>query len=113
MVKKQNCVKWIQTGSLYTENIYKDIAEDIKTRFDTWNYESVRPLPKGRNKNVIRLMRDELGGKIMSKFVGLSVKTYIYLLDDGSKDEKAKGTKNGVIRRKLRFGNCKSCLEKN
>ena len=35
MVKKQNCVKWIQTGSLYTENIYKDIAEDIKTRFDT------------------------------------------------------------------------------
>ena len=94
------------------DDIYKDIAEDIETRFDTWNYESVRPLPKGRNKKVMRLMRDELGGKIMSKFVGLSVKTYIYFIDDGGKDEKAKDTKNGVIRRKNGFGNCKNYLEK-
>ena len=28
-----------------------------------------RPLPKGKNKNVIRLMKDELGGKIIKKLL--------------------------------------------
>ena len=32
-------------------------------------------------------MQDELGGKIMTKVVGLVVKTYSYLTDDGSEDE--------------------------
>ena len=35
------------------DNIYKDIAKDIDTRFDTSNFELNRPLPKGKNKNVI------------------------------------------------------------
>ena len=53
-----------------TDDIYKDIVEDVETRFDTWNYElefnSIeRPFLKGKNKKVIELMRDELGGKIM------------------------------------------------
>ena len=53
-----------------TDDIYKDIAEDVEARFDTWNYElefnSIeRPFLKGKNKKVIELMRDELGGKIM------------------------------------------------
>ena len=68
-----------------TDDIYKDIAEDVETRFDTSNYELDRPLPKGKNKKVIGLMKDELGGKIMTKFVGLRAKTYSYLIDDGSK----------------------------
>ena len=33
-----------------TDNIYKDIAEDVETRFDTSNFELDRPLHKGRNK---------------------------------------------------------------
>ena len=47
----------------------------------------------------------------MTKNVGLSAKTYSYLIDDGSEDKKAKGTKTCVIKRKLKFGNCKNCLE--
>ena len=59
-----------------TNDIDKDIAEDVKTRFDTSNYESVRPFPKGKNEKVIGLMKDELGYKIMTKFVVLRAKTY-------------------------------------
>ena len=58
--------------------IYIDIAEDVETRFDTSDYELERPLPKGKNKKFIGLMKDELGGKIMAEFVGLRVKTYSY-----------------------------------
>ena len=48
-----------------TDDIYKDIAEDVETGFDTSNYELERPLPKGTNKKVIELLKDQLGGKIM------------------------------------------------
>ena len=81
------------TVYIKTDDIYKDIVEDVETRFDTSNYELDRPLPKGKNKKVIGLMKDELGGKIITKFVGLRAKTYNYLIDDGNEDKKAKGTK--------------------
>ena len=45
MVKKQNCVIWIQTY-IKTDDIYKNIAEDVATRFDTSNYKLDRPLDK-------------------------------------------------------------------
>ena len=40
-----------------------DIEKGVGTRFDTSNYELERPLPTGKNKIGIRLMKDELGGK--------------------------------------------------
>ena len=72
------------------DDIYKDIPEDVETRFDTSNYKLDRPLTKERNKKVTGLMKDELGRKIMIKFVGLRVKTYSYLINDASKDKKQK-----------------------
>ena len=38
-------------------------------------------------------MKDRLGGKIITKFVGLRVKTYSYLTNDDSKDKKRKSHK--------------------
>ena len=46
-------------------------------------------------------MKDELGLKIMTKFVGLRAKAYSYLIDDDSEDEKAKGTKKYIINLKI------------
>ena len=90
--------------------------EGVETRFDTSDYELgcnfiERPLPKDENKKVIGLMKDELGGKIMITFAGLRAKTYSYLIDDSSKDKKAKSTKKPVIKRKLKFENYRNCLE--
>ena len=79
--------------NIKTENFYKDIANDVEERFDTSNYEVNRPLPTGKNKKVIGLMKDELGGKIITEFVTLRPKTYSYLTDDCKEDKKAKGTK--------------------
>ena len=51
-----------------TDDIYKDIAEDVETIFDTPNVEIDRPLTQGKNKKVIGLMKYELGGQIMKEF---------------------------------------------
>ena len=78
--------------NIKTEDFYKDIANDIEKRFDTSNYEVNRPLPTGKNKKVICLMKDELGGKIITEFVTLRPKTHSYLTKDCKEDKKAKGT---------------------
>ena len=87
------------TMNIKTEDFYKDIANDVEKRFDTSNYEVNRPLPIGKNKKVIGLMKDELGGEIITEFVTLRPKTYSYLTDDNKEDKKAKGTKKCVIKR--------------
>ena len=93
-----------------TEDFYEDVANDIEKRFDTSNYEDNRPLPTGKNKKVIGLMKDELGGKIMTEFVSIRLKTYSHLADDREEDKKAEGTKKCVIRRRLKFNDYKDCL---
>ena len=47
----------------------------------------------------------------MAKFVGLRLKTYSYLIDDGSEDKTGKSTKKCIIKRKLKFKNYKNSLE--
>ena len=48
------------------EIFLKDVADDVEKKFDTSNYEVNRPLSTGKNKKVIGLTKDELGGKIMT-----------------------------------------------
>ena len=98
--------------NIKTEDFYKDISNDVGKRFDTSNYEVNRPLPTGKNKKVIGLMKDELGGKIITEFVTLRPKTYLYLTEDCKEDKKAKGTKKCVIKRMIKFNDYKNCLLK-
>ena len=85
--------------NIKTKDFYKDTANDVEDRFDTSNYEVYRPLPTGKNKKVIGLMKDELGGKVITEFVALRPKTYSYLTDDCKEDKKAKGTKKCVVKK--------------
>ena len=96
--------------TIKTNDFYEDIANDVECKFDTSNYEVNRPLPKGKNKKVIGLMKDELGGKIITEFVTLRPKTYSFLTDDGKEDKKAKGTKKCVIKKMIKFNDYKKCL---
>ena len=59
--------------NIKTEDFYKDIANDVVI--------------------AIGLMKDELGGKIITEFVTLRPKTYSYLTDDC---KEAKGTEKNV-----------------
>ena len=43
--------------NIKTNDFYKDIANDVENRFDTSNYEVNRPLPTGKNKKIIGLIK--------------------------------------------------------
>ena len=96
-----------------TEDFYRDIAKDLEKRFDSSGYskDDNRPLPIEENKKVIDLMKDELGGKIMTEFVALRAKMYVYRKIDKEVEEKCcKGTKKCVVSEGLTFDDHKTCL---
>ena len=86
-LKYKNKVKlyYMDTDSLImnikTNDFCKDISYDVDKKFDTSNYECNRPLPTEKNEKVVGLIKDELGGKIITEFVTLRPKTYSYLTD--------------------------------
>ena len=104
-----------------TKDFYRDIAKDVEKRFDTSGYskDENRPLPIRENKKVIGLMKDELGGKIMTEFVALRAKMYAYRKIDrlaAQHEHKevgekcCKGTKRCVVAEGLTFDDYKTCL---
>ena len=96
--------------NIKTNDFYKDISDDVDNRFDTSNYEVKRPLPIGKNEKVIELMKDELGGEIITEFIALRPKTYSYLTDNDKIDKKAKGTKKCIMKKMIKFDDYKKCL---
>ena len=93
-----------------TKDFYTDIVDDVPTRFDTSGYCPNRPLPIGLNKKVIGLMKDELGGAIMTEFIALRPKLYSYRKLDGAEDKKCKGIKKCVVKKTLSLEDYKDCL---
>ena len=95
--------------SIKTEDFYKDIADDVETRFNISGYVPDRPLPVGKNKKVIELMKDELGGEIMREFVIMPPKMYSYKVGN-SEPKKCKGIKKCVVKKTISFDDYKKCL---
>ena len=113
--KVQLC--YIDTDSfvyeIETEDFYRDIENNVEKRFDTSGYskDDNRPLPIGENKKVIGLMKDELGGKVMTEFVALRAKMYAYRkIDKGVEEKRCKGTKKCVVSEELTFEDYNTCL---
>ena len=95
-----------------TEDFYKDIAGDVKDRFDTSDYPENHPsgIPTGENKKVLGMMKDEVAGKIIKEFVGLRSKLYSFVMDDGRETKKCKGIKKQVVESSIRHEHYKTCL---
>ena len=94
-----------------TEDFYTDIVDDVLERSDMSGYDKddVRPLPTGKNKKVIGKMKDELGGKIMTEFVALRLKSYAYKYNS-KEEKKCKGIKKCIIKKTLGFDDYVNCL---
>ena len=96
--------RYIDTDSFIfhveTEDIYKDIVEEVEKRFDTSSFELHRILPTGKNRKVIGLIKDKLGEQILKEFVGLRAKTYSYLKGNNDEDKKSKKHKKVCHKKK-------------
>ena len=67
-----------------TEDIYQDMAQNLDD-YDTSNYQPSHPLFSNTNKKVIGKFKDELGGTVMTEFVGIRPKMYSYVGEDSGK----------------------------
>ena len=96
-----------------TEDFYKDISGDVKDWFDTSDYPENHPsgIPTGINKKVLGMMKDEAAGNIITEFVGLRSKLYIYKMDEGEESKKCKGIKKQVVKNSITHDDYKTCLE--
>ena len=90
-----------------TEDVYADMMLDSDL-YDTSNYPTDHPLHSSANKKVIGKFKDELGGKIMTEFIGLRSKMYSYIGDDCGK--RAKGVNRSVLRDTINHGDYRDCL---
>lgn len=84
---------------IQTQDFFMDLKQHFIRYFDTSNY-----IPKNRynlpirNKKVPGLFKDELGGRIMTEFVGLRSKLYC-IKTESDVIKKAKGVRKNVITR--------------
>src|SRR6218665_2123205 len=96
---------------IQTEDFYKDIAENIDTRFKTSDYpmDHVSHIKTGINKKVIGVFKDEAGGIQIEEYVGLRAKLYSYRMD-GEDHKKCKGVKKYVAKKKITHDDYKDSL---
>ena len=58
-----------------TSDVHEDMIDNIDI-YDTSNFTSGDVLFSSKNKKVVGKFKDELGGKVMSEFIGLRSKSY-------------------------------------
>ena len=97
---------------IQTEDFYKDISADIKTKFDTSDYPKDHPsgILTGENKKVIGMFKDEVAGKQITHFIGLRPKLYSFKIEEGKNVKKCKGIKKSVVSKGITFEHYVDCL---
>ena len=56
------------------------------------------------------MFKDEAGGKVIDKFVGLRAKLYSYKMFEGEESKKCKGVKKSVVKKSIAHEDYKKCL---
>jgi len=99
---------------IQTEDFYKDINLYVERQFDISDMPSdhLSGIKSGMNKKVVGMMKDELGGKIMTEFVGLRAKLYTYKMLHEKETKKCKGIKKSVVDKTISFEAYKECKKK-
>lgn len=95
-----------------TNDFYKDIAKDVRRKFDTSDYPEKHPSGRIKaviNKKVIGTFKDKAAGKQITHFVGLRPKLYSYKLENKD-NRKCKGIKKNVMKKEITFNDYKQCL---
>ena len=97
---------------IQTEDFYKDISKDVKSKFDTSDYPQSHPsgIPTGLNKKVIGMFKDEVAGKQITHFIGLRPKLYSFKIEEGKNVKKCKGIKKSVVSKGITFEHYFDCL---
>ena len=97
---------------IHTDDFYKDISKDIKTKFDTSDYPPSHPsgILTGVNKKVIGMFKDEVAGRQITHFVGLRPKLYSFKVEESSTTKKCKGIKKNVVKKCITFEDYVKCL---
>ena len=117
MITSNHDLCYMETDSfiihIKTEDIYKDIAKEVKARFDNLNFKLDKPFPKRKNEKVNGLMKDELGRKALINFSSLIPKNFSYLTDDSNENKNVKNTEKCVIKQKNEFEDWEHCLDSN
>ena len=94
-----------------TEDFYKDITPYVYELFDTSEFTKGHPsnIPTGLNKKVIGMFKDEVGGKVITEFVGLRAKNYSYVCE-GKEHKRCKGIKKCVTEKDIHHEDYLNCL---
>ena len=94
-----------------TEDFYRDITPFVNELFDTSEFTKGHPsnIPTGVNKKVIGIFKDEVGGKVITEFVGLRAKNYSYVCE-GKEHKKCKGIKKRVTEKDISHDDYLNCL---
>ena len=113
-----NCAKLLFTDTdslmyeITTDDFYKDISKDVKTKFDTSDYppDHESGILTGANKKVIGMFKDEVAGKQITEFVGLRPKLYSFKVEGEKANKKCKGIKKNVVKKGINFQDYFECL---
>ena len=97
---------------IQTKDFYRDISSDVHLKFDTSDYPPSHPsgIPTGFNKKVIGMFKDEVAGRQITHFIGLTPKLYSFKIEEDKDVRKCKGIKKNVVSKGITFEHYFECL---
>ena len=102
---------YTDTDSFILEFLTDDIYDDMQSNLNEYNtskYSSDHRLHSQVYKKVVGKFKDELGGKLMTEFVGLRSKLYSYTGEESGK--RAKGVNRVELEKTITHDDYLECL---